>query len=89
MLVFLPMYAVVGFATGLLWDDGATLNHVRAPMLGLVLIVVLVPLQCAAEELVFRGLLGQVIGAWIRNPVAAIIIPVVPVVLGHQYNWSA
>lgn len=38
-----------------------------------LLIVVLVPVQCAAEELVFRGALMQIIGSWLRHPAFAIV----------------
>ncbi|MEJ5927366.1 CPBP family intramembrane glutamic endopeptidase [Corynebacterium sp. H128] len=46
----------------------------------------LVPLQSVAEELVFRGILGQAIGAWTRSPIAAILIPMPLFVFGHDYS---
>lgn len=44
--------------------------------------LVLVPLQAAAEELVFRGLLPQILGAWAAYAVA---VPVF--MLLHEYNF--
>jgi membrane protease YdiL (CAAX protease family) len=55
-----------------------------------VLIIVLVPLQSAAEEYVFRGLVMQTIGAWVKNPWVGIIVSTVIFTVGHtQYEiWG-
>ncbi|MBO3096425.1 CPBP family intramembrane glutamic endopeptidase [Cellulomonas dongxiuzhuiae] len=52
-------------------------------LLGLVLL--LVPAQCVAEEVVFRGYLVQTLGAWVRHPAVAIVLPVPLFVAGHTY----
>ncbi|UZN04231.1 CPBP family intramembrane glutamic endopeptidase [Cellulomonas sp. S1-8] len=52
-------------------------------MIGLV--VLLVPAQCLAEEVVFRGYLVQTVGTWLRHPVFALVLPVPLFVLGHAY----
>lgn len=52
----------------------------------LVLILLLVPLQSAAEEYLFRGVLMQTIGAWLRHPAWAIVLPVPLFVVGHSYD---
>ncbi|MBN9178870.1 MAG: CPBP family intramembrane metalloprotease [Microbacterium sp.] len=54
--------------------------------LSLALILLLVPLQSAAEEYVFRGYLAQAIGRWLRHPAFAILLPVPLFVLGHLYD---
>jgi membrane protease YdiL (CAAX protease family) len=51
------------------------------------IIVVLTPLQAAAEEYVFRGLLAQVVGAWIRYVPFAIVIPSLAFASLHVYDW--
>lgn len=51
----------------------------------LVLVVLLVPAQCVAEEVVFRGYLVQAVGAWLRHPAFAVVLPVPLFVLGHAY----
>ena len=53
---------------------------------GFIVMVVLLPFQCAAEEYVFRGLLMQTLGSWIRVPVIAIILQAIVFALGHMYN---
>lgn len=62
-----------------------TLDMPRTLVL-LALTVTLVPLQCAAEEYVFRGYLMQAIGTWLRHPAFAILLPVPLFVLGHEYG---
>lgn len=64
--------------TALLAGDGAWL---------LLVAVLVIPLQAAAEEYVFRGLLMQSIGAWLRHPAWAILLPAPLFVLGHEYSW--
>lgn len=73
--------AVLAALQGRAWQP-----HVDATswvVLGLVLL--LVPAQCVAEEVAFRGYLVQTIGAWLRHPVFAIALPVPLFVLGHAY----
>lgn len=53
----------------------------------LVLVVLaLVPFQAAAEEYVFRGMGQQLLGAWVRHPAFAILVPVPLFVVGHGYG---
>ncbi|MFA5607673.1 MAG: type II CAAX endopeptidase family protein [Leucobacter sp.] len=62
---------------------------VIAALISLALIIVLVPFQAVAEELVFRGLFMQVIGAWLKSPWFAILIPSVGFALAHIYDiWG-
>lgn len=62
---------------------------VWAPHSGWALTVALlvVPFQAAAEEYVFRGVLMQTIGSWLRHPAWAILLPAPLFVLGHEYGW--
>lgn len=55
-----------------------------------VLVLLLIPLQAAAEEYVFRGYLMQLVGGWLRHPAFAILLPVPLFILGHGYDvWGA
>lgn len=54
-----------------------------------LVVVLLVPLQATGEELAFRGLGQQVLGAWVARPVVAVVVPTVGFALAHQYNvWG-
>ena len=54
----------------------------------LLVVLAVVPLQAAAEEYAFRGLLMQGIGSWLHHPAFAILLPVPLFVLGHGYGLA-
>lgn len=54
----------------------------------IIVIVLLVPFQAAAEEYVFRGWLVQAVGAHVRNPVWAIVIGSAVFASLHGYSWA-
>lgn len=59
------------------------------PLFYALLVILLTPFQCAAEELVFRGAFMQVIGSWLKHPLFAILLPVPFFTIGHLYDvWG-
>lgn len=55
----------------------------------IVIVLILVPLQATAEELMFRGAAMQVLGAWIKNPIIPIVLPSLLFALAHIYDpWG-
>ena len=58
----------------------------RFTVVGVVFCTILGPLQCVAEEYLFRGFLMQTFGAWFRIPVLAIVLQAIVFALGHTYN---
>ncbi|HJF75148.1 MAG TPA: hypothetical protein K8V63_00150, partial [Brevibacterium linens] len=60
--------AMGDLTSGVVWN-----SHVLAM---LVAIILLVPFQATAEEIVFRGLAMNIIGSWLRHPAWAVLIPV-------------
>lgn len=72
---------------------GEGLGPVTTPtstlIVSLVIIVLLVPVQAAAEEYVFRGVLTQAVGAWLRWLPFAVVLPTLLFALGHIYElWG-
>ena len=62
---------------------------VRAAVISAVLVLLLVPIQATAEEVVFRGLFMQVLGSWLKSPWFGILIPSILFALGHIYDiWG-
>lgn len=53
---------------------------------GIIACLVLIPLQCVAEEYVFRGFLLQTFASWTKLPVVGIIVSAVIFAAGHPYN---
>jgi len=56
------------------------------PLFFALLVILLTPFQCAAEELVFRGALMQIVGSWLKHPLFAILLPVPLFTFGHLYD---
>ena len=74
-----------------LMTGGEAIEFTVAPQWGwlLLMVVLLVPIQCFAEELVFRGYLMQTVGRWLKHPAWAILLPVPLFVAGHLYDvWG-
>lgn len=84
VVVTAGMAAVSAWAQ--LGEGGARQMGLQVPWPMLLLALVLVPVQAAAEEYVFRGALMQTIGAWLKHPGWAILLPVPLFVLGHDYD---
>ena len=59
-------------------------NHFTIPFF--ILCLILVPLQCIAEEYIFRGLFMQTFGSWFKIPILAIILQAVIFAAVHGYN---
>ena len=51
-----------------------------------IVLTIIGPLQCIAEEYIFRGLLMQTLGSWVRIPVIAVILQSLVFVAMHPYN---
>ena len=51
-----------------------------------IALTILGPLQCIAEEYIFRGLLMQTLGSWFRLPVIAVILQAAVFAMLHPYN---
>ncbi|MFD1858464.1 CPBP family intramembrane metalloprotease [Aeromicrobium camelliae] len=52
-----------------------------------VLVLLLTPLQSAAEEYVFRGAGLQLVGSWVRSPILPIVATTVVFAAGHLYDF--
>lgn len=88
--VVIPVFAVVNGASVVFSGTSFGEPQQRGMVLAVLLIVVVaVPLQCAAEEYVFRALPMQVCGTWLRSPLWGILLPVPLFVIGHEYDvWG-
>ncbi|MBR3718645.1 MAG: CPBP family intramembrane metalloprotease [Firmicutes bacterium] len=53
-----------------------------------LLLTVMGPLQCIAEEYMFRGLIMQTFGGWFRLPAAAVILQALIFMAMHPYNLT-
>ena len=59
-------------------------NHFS--VLFLIACLILVPLQCIAEEYIFRGLIMQSLGSWFKIPILVLIVQAIIFAVTHGYN---
>ncbi|WP_159621460.1 CPBP family intramembrane glutamic endopeptidase [Ruania rhizosphaerae] len=87
-VVVLPLYAIVWWTSFLLDPPAdASMPRLDVSLVALlVIVVVVVPLQSAAEEYAFRGLPQLALGTWLRSPVWGIVLPVPLFIVGHGYD---
>ena len=52
----------------------------------IIVLLISVPLQCIAEEYIFRGFIMQTLGAWLKIPILVIALQAIIFALGHGYN---
>lgn len=61
-------------------------GHSQVSLIAMIISLILIPAQCIVEEHVFRGILMQTLGAWLKNPLFAIIIQAIIFGMVHSYN---
>lgn len=93
VLLALPVWVIAAtvmivVSPGPLGDLTAGLQWNRHVLTMLIAVIVLVPFQAAAEEVVFRGLAMNIIGSWLKHPAWAVLIPVPFFVYGHLYDLA-
>jgi membrane protease YdiL (CAAX protease family) len=61
-------------------------GEVSFTAIGLVFLLIMTPLQCIAEEYIFRGLIMQTFGGWFNSPIIGIVLQAVVFALMHPYS---
>lgn len=86
-LVTTTVQLALGFATG--EELGEFTTPVGTYLLSMLLVVLLVPVQAATEEYLYRGVLLQSVGAWIRFAPVTIIASALIFGFSHAYDaWG-
>ena len=83
LVIPLILYIIYASVETLITGPEGT-SHLSIAFIAVILISV--PLQCIAEEYIFRGLIMQTFGSWFRIPVLAILIQALIFAMGHGYN---
>ncbi|GAA1549247.1 CPBP family intramembrane glutamic endopeptidase [Brevibacterium picturae] len=91
VLLALPVWVIAAtvmivVSPGSMGDLTAGVQWNRHVLTMLIAVIVLVPFQAAAEEVVFRGLAMNIIGSWLKHPAWVVLIPVPFFVYGHLYD---
>ena len=79
VIIALPMTIITLLTTQ---NTGA----IRFTVFGFILCTILLPIQCIAEEYVFRGQLMTMFGAWIKFPIIPILLQTILFAAVHPYN---
>lgn len=91
IVLFVAAAALMPFIFGQAGSSGgdpSSLSSVNWLLIA-VTVVLIIPVQCAAEELLFRGMIMQVVGSWLRLPIWAILVQAVLFTSGHLYGgWA-
>ena len=88
-IMLVPALIIIGIP-GVILTLRENGNHVvRFTVVGFIMVTILGPLQCVAEEYIFRGLIMQTVGSWFRLPIIGIIVQVIVFAVLHPYNmWG-
>lgn len=81
-IIVCSVFYIIGFFAG-----GVPLQeNILFDTSGLIVLTIMLPIQCIAEEYLFRGFLMQTFGAWFGKPIIAIILQSACFALFHPYN---
>jgi membrane protease YdiL (CAAX protease family) len=70
-------------------DVSAPSDLGRRVVIAIVVVLLIVPFQAAAEEYLFRGYLMQLVGSWSRFAIVPIVVTTPLFVAGHAYDlWG-
>ena len=53
---------------------------------GFIMLALFLPLQCIAEELLYRSFVMQTVGSWFKASVIGLLVQIPLFTIGHQYN---
>ena len=85
LLIPLAVY-IIANVISIPFDNNPKTSTSQVSLITMVLSLILIPLQCIAEEYVFRGALMQALGSWFKIPILAIIIQAIIFALLHSYD---
>jgi|GEM_PF-456315 len=86
LVIAAVIYAVTCVFQYVIFPSGAGDGVVRFTLGGIIACAIVIPIQCVAEEYVFRGFILQTVGAWTKLPALAIIVSAIAFAAGHPYN---
>lgn len=88
-IMLVPALIIIGIPGVILTLRENGDHVVRFTVVGFIILTILGPLQCVAEEYIFRGLIMQTVGSWFRLPIIGIIVQVIVFAVLHPYNiWG-
>ncbi|MDO4400401.1 MAG: CPBP family intramembrane metalloprotease [Coriobacteriia bacterium] len=84
--IAIPIYLIAMPIEILVFPSGSADGIVRFTLIGFIVCTIITPLQCVAEEYVFRGFILQTVGSWTKLPAVGIVVAAIAFAAGHPYN---
>ena len=81
-------FVIVGIPTAIHLLLSGNTGDVRFTSGGLILLVLLMPLLCIAEELFYRGYVMQTVSSWFKLMIAGMIVQTIAFMAIHPYNLN-
>ena len=66
--------------------EGIGQPAIRFSLASLIVCLIFIPVQCLAEEYLFRGFILQTVGSWTKLPVVGLLVSAGVFAAGHPYN---
>ena len=85
-LIAIVIVGIPALITNLVEGGGDGIN--RFTVLSFVALTIMGPLQCIAEEYIFRGFFLQTLGSWVKIPIVAIVVSALVFTAGHPYKLA-
>ena len=82
----LVAFGVIAIELGISVLTGEDLGEFRFAPAAIIVVLICCPLQCAAEEYMFRGFLMQTLGSWIPVVVIPVVLQALLFTILHGYN---
>ena len=79
-------FVIFGIPTIIKFLLNGKIAEMRFTAGGLILLILLIPLQAVAEELLYRGFITQTVSSWFKLPVSGLIVQTIAFAAIHPYN---
>ena len=83
LVLAVVVFGATSFAMAFGMPDAGADGINKFTIIGAVICIVVVPLQAAAEEYIYRGLLMQAIGSWTKLPALAVVLSAIIFGISH------
>ena len=81
-------FVIFGIPTIIGFLAGGRNSDVHFTAGGLIMLLVMLPLQCFSEELLYRSYITQTVSSWFQIPVLGLAVSAIAFVLVHPYNLA-
>ena len=85
---FAAGFVILGIPLILFFLLNGRVGEVQFTPSGLILLILLMPLLCVAEELMYRGYVTQTVSSWFKLPLIGLFVQTAAFAAAHPYNLT-